>query len=60
MPFLGDVKRSQAQRAMQVVLAQPDLVRGNPAFGVAGARYWLRGHDKWTARIRPFQRTLHE
>ena len=54
-PFIGAVKREQAQRAMRVVLAQPDLVRGNPAFGVAGARYCLRGHDKWNARIRPFK-----
>ena len=54
-PFIGEVKRRQAQKAMQVVLAQPDLVRGNPAFGVAGARYCLRGHDKWNARLRPFR-----
>jgi hypothetical protein len=54
-PFIGEVKRAQARNAMQIVLAQPDLVRGNPAFGVAGARYCLRGHDKWNARIRPFK-----
>jgi hypothetical protein len=54
-PFVGWVKREQARRAMQVVLAQPDLVRGNPAFGAAGARYCLRGHDKWNARIKPFK-----
>ena len=54
-PFIGEVKREQARRAMQIVLSQPDLVHGNPAFGVAGARYCLRGHDKWNARIRPFK-----
>jgi hypothetical protein len=54
-PFIGEVKREQARRAMQIVLGQPDLVRGNPAFGVAGARYCLRGHDKWNARVRPFK-----
>ena len=54
-PFIGNVKREQARRAMQIVLAQPDLVRGNPAFGVSGARYCLRGHDKWNAPIRPFK-----
>ena len=54
-PFIGSVKREQARRAMQVVLAQPDLVRGNPAFGVAGARFCLRGHDKCNARVRPFK-----
>jgi hypothetical protein len=54
-PFIGEVKRSQARLAMQVIHSQPDLPRGNPAFGVAGARYCLRGHDKWNARIRPFK-----
>jgi hypothetical protein len=54
-PFMGIVKREQARRAMRVVLGQPDLVRGNPAFGAAGARYCLRGHDKWNARVRPFK-----
>ena len=54
-PFIGTVKRKQARHAMQVVLAQPDLVHGNPAFGVAGARFCLRGHDKWNARVRPFK-----
>ncbi|MEO8632670.1 MAG: hypothetical protein ABI466_04870 [Chloroflexota bacterium] len=54
-PFIGEVKRSQARMVMQVIHSQPDLPRGNPAFGVAGARYCLRGHDKWNARIRPFK-----
>jgi hypothetical protein len=54
-PFIGAVKRSQARRVMQVIHSQPDLPRGNPAFGVAGSRYCLRGHDKWNARVRPFK-----
>lgn len=54
-PFIGEVKRSQAQLVMQVIHSQPDLPRGNPAFGVAGARYCLNGHDKWNARLRPFK-----
>jgi len=54
-PFIGEVKRSQARAVMQVIHSQPDLPRGNPAFGVAGARYCLRGHDKWNARMRPFK-----
>jgi hypothetical protein len=53
-PFIGNVKRNQAQLVMLVVNTQPDLPRGNPAFGVAGARFCRRGHDKWTARLRPF------
>jgi hypothetical protein len=54
-PFIGNVKRAQAQLVMHTIYAQPDLPRGNPAFGVAGARYCLRGHDKWNARVRPFK-----
>jgi len=53
-PFIGGLKREQARRTMQVIHAQPDLARGNPAFGIAGARYCLRGHDKWSARVRPY------
>jgi hypothetical protein len=54
-PFIAAVKRTQAQGVLQVLHSQPDLPRGNPAFGVAGARYCLRGHDKWNARLRPFK-----
>lgn len=55
LPFIGSVKREQALRVLTVVNSQSKLARGNPAFGVAGARYCLRGHDKWNARIRPFK-----
>jgi hypothetical protein len=55
LPFIGRVKRDQAAPVMRVINTQPRLPRGNPKFGVAGARYCLRGHDKWTARIRPFK-----
>jgi hypothetical protein len=54
-PFIGEVKRSQARAVVQIIHSQPDLPRGNPAFGVAGARYCLNGHDKWNARVRPFK-----
>jgi hypothetical protein len=54
-PFIGEVKRAQAQRVMKTIHGQPDLPRGNPAFGVAGTRFCLRGHDKWNARLRPFK-----
>jgi hypothetical protein len=54
-PFIGPVKRNQAQGVMKIIHSQPELVRGNPRFGVAGARYCLRGHDKWTARLRPYK-----
>jgi hypothetical protein len=55
MPFIGEIKRAQAHKVLQTIRSQPDLVRGNPSFGVAGARYCLRGHDKWNARMRPFK-----
>ena len=55
MPFIGTIKRNQAVRVVTAVNSQLDLPRGNPAFGVAGARFCLRGHDKWNARIRPFK-----
>jgi len=55
MPFIGAVKTRQAVAVMTVSHSQACLVRGNPAFGVAGARYCLRGHDKWNARVRPFK-----
>jgi hypothetical protein len=54
-PFIGVVKRTQASLVLQVIHAQPDLPRGNPAFGVAGSRYCLRGHDKWNARLKPYK-----
>ncbi|MDQ2914726.1 MAG: hypothetical protein M3T56_15970, partial [Chloroflexota bacterium] len=55
MPFVGEIKRSQAQLVLKAIHSQPDLARGNPAFGVAGARHCLRGHDKSNARVRPFK-----
>ena len=54
-PFIGQVKRDQAIAVMRVIHAQARLPRGNPAFGVPGARYCIRGHDKWNARVRPFK-----
>jgi hypothetical protein len=55
MPFIGSVKREQAHNVLIMINSQPDLPRGNPAFGIAGARHCLRGHDKWNARVRPFK-----
>jgi hypothetical protein len=54
-PWIGRVKREQANRVSRALIEQGRLVGGNPAFGVPGARYCLRGHDKWNARIRPFK-----
>ena len=55
LPFIGQVKRQQALAVVRLIHFQARLPRGNPAFGVAGARYCLRGHDKWNARLRPFK-----
>jgi hypothetical protein len=55
LPFIGRVKRQQALAVMGLIHSQACLPRGNPAFGIAGARYCLRGHDKWNARLRPFK-----
>jgi len=55
MPFIGHVKRQQALAVIGVINSQAQLLRGNPAFGTAGTRYCLRGHDKWNARLRPFK-----
>jgi hypothetical protein len=55
LPFIGRIKRLQAIAVMRLIQSQARLPRGNPAFGVAGARYCLRGHDKWNARVRPFK-----
>lgn len=48
LPFIGQVKRQQALAAMRLIRSQARLPRGNPAFGVAGSRYCLRGHDNGT------------
>ena len=54
-PFIGAVKRILAKSVTEIVNTQPELPRGNPAFGVPGARVCLRGHDKWSVRVRPFR-----
>jgi hypothetical protein len=55
LPFIGDVKRSQAHNVLIVINSQPDLAR-------AIRRSELRALDsvsadttKWSARIRPFK-----
>ena len=54
-PFVGSVKREQARHVLMVVNSQPDLPRGNPAFGQPGARFCRHGHDKVAARVRPYR-----
>jgi hypothetical protein len=53
-PWLGEVKRDQADRAIALVSAQASLPRGNPAWGNRKT-HCVNGHDYATARIRPFR-----
>lgn len=52
-PYLGAVKRVQAKRVIDALAMQPDLQRGNPAFGYHKDRC-VHGHAYATARVRPF------
>jgi len=52
-PWLGEVKRAQAQRMLDVLHAQPQLPRGNPEWGNRKT-HCVNGHEYATARIRPF------
>jgi hypothetical protein len=52
-PFLGTVKRAQAQRLLDTLAAQPQLPRGNPAWG-RDKTHCVRGHEYATARMRPY------
>lgn len=53
-PRLGDVKRIQAERVMSVLDAQPQLPRGNPAWGNRKT-HCVKGHAYVNARVRPFR-----
>ncbi len=52
-PWLGQVKRMQAQVMLDVMRSQPALPRGNPAWGNRKT-HCVNGHEYATARIRPF------
>jgi hypothetical protein len=52
-PWLGEAKRVQAQRMLDVVRAQPELPRGNPAWGNRKT-HCINGHEYATARMRPY------
>lgn len=53
-PRIGTVKREQSEERLAIVIAQPPLLRGNPAWG-SHKTHCIRGHDYATARVRPFQ-----
>jgi len=52
-PWLGEIKRAQAQRMLDVLHTQPALPRGNPAWGNRKT-HCVHGHEYATARIRPY------
>lgn len=52
-PWLGPVKREQAQKVLDVINSQPVLPRGNPAWGNRKT-HCVKGHEYTTARIRPY------
>jgi len=53
LPWLGDVRRRQAFRAIAVVDAQPVLHRGRVEWGSHKAMC-IHGHEYATARLRPY------
>lgn len=53
-PWLGSIKRVQAVCVMTTVVAQPQLPRGNPAWGSHKTRC-VNGHDYTIARVRPYR-----
>lgn len=52
-PFLSAIKRAQAQRLLDTLAAQPDLPRGNPAFGYHKT-HCVHGHEYAIGRLRPY------
>jgi hypothetical protein len=52
-PWLGPVKRTQAQRVLDVLHAQPELPRGRVEWG-SHKTHCIRGHEYASARRRPY------
>jgi hypothetical protein len=52
-PWLGEVKRTQARRVLDVLHAQSQLPRGNSAWGNRKT-HCVNGHEYATARTRPY------
>jgi hypothetical protein len=52
-PWLGTVKRSQAEAVLEVVRAQPTLPRGRPDWGNRKT-HCVHGHEYAIARVRPY------
>ena len=52
-PWLGPVKRAQAQRLLDALRSQPALPRGRPDWG-SHKTHCIHGHDYATSRIRGY------
>ena len=52
-PWLGTVKRTQAQQTLDVLRSQTTLPRGNPAWG-SRKTHCINGHEYASARMRPY------
>src|SRR5688572_7011226 len=52
-PWLGVVKRTQAQQMLDVLRSKTALPRGNPAWGNRKT-HCVNGHEYATARVRPY------
>jgi hypothetical protein len=53
-PWLGPIKKGQAEAALRIVEMQRQLPRGNPVWGNRKT-HCVNGHDYGAARIRPFR-----
>jgi hypothetical protein len=52
-PWLGEVKRTQAQQVLGVLHSQLELPRGNPAWGNRKT-HCVNGHEYAMSRLRPY------
>ncbi len=53
LPWIGEVKRTQALSAIRIIDAQPTLPRGRAEWG-SHKTYCVHGHEYATARLRPY------
>jgi hypothetical protein len=52
-PWLGATKRSDVDLVLEILRGQPELPRGNPAWGNRKT-HCIRGHEYATSRVRPY------
>jgi hypothetical protein len=52
-PWLSATKRSDVDLVLEILAGQPELPRGNPAWGNRKT-HCIRGHEYATSRVRPY------